>query len=177
MSIVETEEQVGLLWGLRGSLLAYARRVRARVELGGGAGVLGDGESFHFPLVDQSDFEPQMLAGVIRFQGWVRIVAHQGAMDIRVSEPHLTVRDHVGVLSARARSDEAAQRLDLIEARLQVPTCDGSTLMWSDCDTVLSPGGVGLFEGRYDVGEEFAPLTARIRWRGSVADRAVLGTG
>jgi len=164
VSIVETEQGVGLLWGLRDSFLSYARRVGARVELGGGAGLVADGDAFYFPLADQSGFEVTALSGVLRFDGRVRILAHHGALDVRVVAPFLTVSPGLGVLSARTRSGEGARRFDLVEADLPVPTCDGSTLMWSACETVLSSGGVGLFQARYGAGEPFAPIAARIHW-------------
>ncbi|MCW2830073.1 MAG: hypothetical protein JWP31_765 [Aeromicrobium sp.] len=167
--IVTTSRGTGLVWGLKDSFVSYARRAGARVELGGGAGQLPGSAEFYFPLTHAAEFDGTGLVGTLRFGGQLRVVAHRGMLDVGVFDPWLTVRGRRGTLSVRDRSTgtPADARMDLVEVVLPVPTCDGSTLMWSSAPTTLAPAGALVFDGNYVTGEDFARLSVRVPWVGA----------
>lgn len=163
--VVTTAQATGLVWALKESLIDYARRAGARLELGGGAGRLPGTAEFYFPLVD-SDFDCAGLLGTLRFGGQVRIVGHHGLLDIGVFRPWLRVADQHGQLSVedgRSNTPPGA-RVDLVEVTLPVPTCDGRTLMWTGARTELTAAGTHLFGESYGAGEPFASLSVRVPW-------------
>jgi hypothetical protein len=163
--VVTTSQGTGLVWALKESLLAYAGRAGARVELGGGAGRLPSTAEFYFPLVD-ADFDCVGLSGTLRFGGQVRIVAHHGLLDIGVFDPWLRVAGWHGQLSVGDRVTHArgGARIDLVDVALPVPTCDGSTLMWTSAGTELTATGTHMFGESYGAGERFAPMSVRVPW-------------
>lgn len=147
-----------MAWGVKASFVEYV------VAVSGGGSVTVDGavsneHGVDFPLMDQSDFDFSAARGRIRFGGSVRFVGHFGALDLTLSEPWL-VSDSDGATVSVATGSGRVALVVLGPAEL---SADEGFIVVRDAKTRLLPEGSSLFNGVYETGEAFDPVTFYIQ--------------
>ncbi|GAA1996933.1 HtaA domain-containing protein [Microbacterium pumilum] len=147
----------GMAWAVKDSFLRYVQGSGGSITVLEPAGVTAAPE-FHFPIADQSNFDPAAGEGHIRFAGGVTFTAHGGMLRIAFCDPVIRFGDGVQLLADVEHTTE----LPIAELRLPEPSSIDGVRMWRDASAILLPHAVALFGGSYAAGEQLAPLTLRV---------------
>jgi Htaa len=143
----------GLRWGIKASFISYV------VGMPDGSmsvtdGAVADSGGFLFPVRDASAFDSRTGSGILRFGGDVRLRAHGGMLQVRISDPELVVDEEGQRLSIE---DSGGARLTI--AHLGIPSqTDGGGL---EIPAVLTAAGVPYFNDVYPERTPLDPLVIR----------------
>ncbi|MDO8188570.1 HtaA domain-containing protein [Conexibacter sp. JD483] len=154
----------GLRWGLKLSWRNYAGIGTAS----DGATIVGGADGYVWPFRSGS-FNPDTNRAELQYGGSVRWTAHEGVLDVTVSNPRLVLDGDDAQLFGRAlsKSESTGQMVDYGEIPLVTVTlreealtvADGRT-RWAALGTNLTAEGFRVFSGNYPVGTVMDPLTA-----------------
>lgn len=143
-----------LQWGIKESLVKYIDSLKdGEVTLEGTVERKDDLFTFY---IDQnaSKFDPESFEGVLQFSGVVTFTGYFGAMNIRVGDPRIILKNGKGLLGVVVESVFADPRIDPI-VLLTVTQNDTSI----ECRTTLTNEGQMFFGPQYTPGQEMSPLS------------------
>lgn len=145
--------EYALLWGIKRSFLRYlAHQPSSRASVGGGAASTTD-HRFLFPASGAVDSLSPTSAGILRFEGDVRLTAYGGMLDLVVAEPWIEIDAISTRLSVVAYDADRNTLVRTVVADLteQESEQDGSrSRHW---EARLSATGAPVFGDVYVVGE------------------------
>lgn len=153
---VAATDRGSLNWAIRDSFLRYVTLIaRGSCTVSGAAGV-EDGE-FAFPLrrVRQVGAEWHF-----EFDGSVRLTAHQGFLDVTISDPWFVLGPEGGLLTVDTKV-EGEPRLAVAVTDAAQPVANDGGFLWAAIPSRLLAAAAGLFGDAYPGGSELAPVTIR----------------
>ncbi|HEY0276660.1 MAG TPA: HtaA domain-containing protein [Solirubrobacterales bacterium] len=174
-----------LNWGVKASFRRYIGE--AGITTSGGVARSDDATSefpvpgFDWPLVSGS-FDSETSSTVLQFGGSVHFLAHEGLLDMTVSEPKLVLTGGESTLYAAVKSRPFSSNevidygvipvvsLDLSEAEPTV--ADGST-SWTALPSFLTTDAGPAFAGFYSVSTDMDPVSATYEGPGGKAPTTV----
>lgn len=155
----------GLVWGIKKSFMEYVSGwPGSTMDLAPGSGWLADGLVYFSP-------DPQRPTPALWFRGGVRLRAHDGMLDVTVSDPRVDEQDNRYLLTGETWNDGTWDRIPLAELHWQgntevedaEPTNPGEGAIQTFTATaLLHPDATGLFDNTYPAGEPLSPLTIRM---------------
>jgi hypothetical protein len=157
-------------WGVKSSFRAYITGAIAlgSVSPGGGAAANGDG-TFRFPLTGGTSSGSTVQAA---FGGEVHFSGHLGALDLRITDPRVTIDGATGTLVVDAASKGLETGMvetfdDVVLATLDLssvtPTGNGAAQVYAAVSAVLTADGARAFAGFYKAGDALDPVTVTVR--------------
>ncbi|MBB4660681.1 HtaA domain-containing protein [Conexibacter arvalis] len=160
---VQITEGDGLLWGLKLSWRNYA-----------GIGTWSDGvehlggvDGYRWPF-RSGTYDPDTHRAELRFGGSVRWTAHDGALDLTLSDPRLFVDGDDGRIVAKtvSKSESTGELVDYGEIAIVNVAVDGDALTvadgkttWSGLTTTLTGDGSRAFSRNYPTGTRMDPVS------------------
>lgn len=154
----------GLRWGLKLSWRNYAGAGTAA----DGAQIVGGADGYRWPFRSGS-YDPDTHHAELQYGGSVRWTAHEGVLDVTISNPRLVIDGDDAQLRGRAVSkrESTGQLVDYGEIALvtvalrpeALTVADGRTT-WSGLGTNLTASAFEVFGGNYPVGTVMDPITA-----------------
>lgn len=135
-----------LLWGIKSSLVAYVRsQSDGTIEASDGAELTSTG-TFRFPFVDVSTDEGLRL----RYGGGVRLRAHNGLLDIALSEPCIEFSPVPSISVVAEWTGDPPERVTI--ARMDVAAAAGGGWIGAPvrltADGALTLGALQYYEGQ-----------------------------
>jgi hypothetical protein len=156
-----------LTWGVKSSFRNYVTGPIAGGSITPEGGVTVDGSgAFVFPAVDGAEATDESFAA--GFEGSVRFVGHEGALDLTVADVRVDVDGASGALvadvSSKALDDEEVVEYPDVElASLDLTAVDpveaSGFLTWTDVPATLTTDGAPAFADFYPAGTALDPLT------------------
>jgi hypothetical protein len=153
----------GLTWGIKRRLLGYIHRLPDGVVYFDDGVKLTPEYDFLFPIENTTEFDRVTTKGVIRFNGYVHLSGHQGAMAVTLASPWLHLAGGAGRLSFDILGDgNPDSRASLFETPFAKPCVHDQTLTWDALRPTLTDVGAELFKSNYAAGTEFDPVRVRL---------------
>jgi hypothetical protein len=162
----------GLLWGLKQSWRNYA----GIGTWSGGVEHVGGIDGYRWPFRSGS-YDPDTHRAELQFAGSVRWIAHEGALDVTLSEPRLHVDGDDGRIVAKvvSKSESTGELVDYGEIAVvdvavsgdALTVADGKTT-WSGLTTTLTADGRTAFSGNYPTGTAMDPVSTTYTGPGGV---------
>ncbi|MDW5595424.1 HtaA domain-containing protein [Conexibacter stalactiti] len=153
---VAITEGEGLLWGMKLSWRNYT----GIGTWSGGVEYLGGADGYRWPFRSGS-YDPETHRAELQFGGTVRWTGHEGALDMTMSDPRLTIDGDDARLSVKviSRSESTGRLEDFGEISLvtialradALRVADGRT-SWSALATALTADGARAFSRNYPTG-------------------------
>jgi hypothetical protein len=153
--VASSGPDLGLHWPIKHSFVRYVARMPDGQILGGHGVRLIDASTFVF--APEPAQEPDLLA----FRGEVRLMAHNGALAVRVAHPRVDLTGERATLIVD-NPDGAGAPLHLVTFDAVVAPVDGTTTTWQGIDVRLTVDAVPLFGGYYGEDEPFDDLTITV---------------
>jgi hypothetical protein len=144
----------GLSWGILARFSEYVRGSGGLITASDGA-VVDETGMLSWPLVDRSGFEGG--AGLLRFGGTVRFVAHFGALDVPITDPEVRVDGDRGEVRIPTPGTPQAM-MPLAGFTWQRADVGEGTEAWLGLDVALADPAAPLFGGSYPGGMPLDPL-------------------
>ncbi|MFJ5924409.1 HtaA domain-containing protein [Kitasatospora sp. NPDC092948] len=157
-----TYDTGSLDWGVKASFRNYVTGPAGggSVDLTGGATTNADG-SYHFNLAS-AGYDPTTHSLNAAFTGGVRFLAHDGALDVAISDLRITTSGTTGTLTADTASKETVGA-PAPTLRQDVPlatfTVARDTTNGTATPAKLTAEGAKAFAGFYQAGAELDPLS------------------
>jgi hypothetical protein len=136
-------ERIRLHWAVKSSLVTYVAGVEGRITTAGPAS--RDGEQYVFPLAET----PSDPSRVLCFAGEVRFVAHDGLMNVAITDPWVHLNDSRGQLSVLAQGGR------VVLAELVADRSSTTAVVFT---ARLLTTGAAAFDFHYPPGTELAPV-------------------
>jgi Htaa len=150
---------IGLHWPLKASFLRYiANAPDGKRSVTDGAAWV-DSRYFFFEETPGSRVDSKTGLGLTKFHGDVRFSAHGGALFMIFADPWVDVTGSEGVLSVRCTDQDENSRIPLLRLHLEPPRLTADKIVWNAPDATLTHGGALFFNGAYEEGTSFAPLS------------------
>jgi len=155
-------------WGVRASFRRYIAGPIASGTIGVSDGAIRTEDGFRF-VEGAGTIDRATGAVDVRFRGTVAFDGHQGALQVRLSNPRIvaaagatTGELHVDATSKDRDSGEVKSYPDLVVATLDLTKGSRSstktTVTWSKVPAPLTESGVPAFGGFYEAGSELDPV-------------------
>lgn len=160
---VQITEGEGLLWGLKQSWRNYA----GIGTWSGGVEHLGGTDGYRWPFRSGS-YDPDTHRAELRFGGSVHWVAHEGALDVAISDPRLFIDGDEARIVARTVSKRESNgemvdygEITIVSVALRADklAVAGGRTTWSGLATTLTAEGRAAFSNNYPVGTAMDPVT------------------
>lgn len=149
----------GLHWAVRDSLIRYVTVIAHGTYTVEGGASEREGGAFVFPLRravrEGADWR-------LSFGGSVRLVAHNGLMDILIKDPEVVIGPDRGVLATHVE-DEPDGLLAVVAVDAALPSAGEDGLEWRNVPTRLAPAAVGMFGTVYPADTEMSAISIRLR--------------
>jgi hypothetical protein len=155
----------GLTWGIKGSFLAYLRRMPdLKSSMTQGAGTSERG--FFFPLDSAEEYDAASGQGTLRFGGDFRISGHHGMLFVMFVRPWVAFDGNRATLSIAEPDSYPAldQRLPLLDLDVLPYREDMGARMWTALPATLRPEAVDFFNEAYPAGEAFDAVDVRVEF-------------
>lgn len=157
-------------WGVKASFRSYITGPIALGTVTPGAGVTANGDGgFRFPFAGGSSAGAGVSAA---FGGEVLFSGHHGALDLRITEPRVTIDGMSGTIVVDAASKGLETGVvetydDVVLATLDLsavtPTESGADRVYGSVPAVLTAQGAQAFAGFYKAGDPLDPITLTVR--------------
>ena len=154
-----------LAWGIKRSFAEYLTKVPDGEYVTTGGAQIVSGQVACFEQGPNSTYDPGTGTGLLRFRGEVRVSGHYGMLAIRITDPWVEFRADAAALTVvDHRYPDANIRLDLVAVTLGLPTqIEPGLLAWEGVLTRLTSAGRKIFDGNYNQGEAFDPISIIFR--------------
>ncbi|KQO97454.1 HtaA domain-containing protein [Leifsonia sp. Leaf264] len=153
-----TATESALRWAVRDSLIRYVTVIAKGTHTVSGGAVEGDDGVFSFPLLravrEGADWR-------MSFSGSVHFLAHNGLLDVLVTDPEIVIGPDGGVLATHIVGDPD----ELLAVVALEPAAHSETeagLVWPEIGTQLAASAVDLFGTVYAAGTPMAPIGIRL---------------
>jgi hypothetical protein len=159
-------------WGVKASFRRYIGA--AGITVSGGVTRPADATTefpvpgFTWPL-QSGTFDPATQSTELQFGGTVHFSAHDGALDMTISEPRLVLTGAESTLYADVRSrpldgspvkDYGVVPIGALDLSGREPDVDATTTTWSGLPTYLGAEGAAAFAGEYPINTQMDPVSA-----------------